>query len=1430
MKRVLTFIPIALAILLSCEQPSSPVQVTASSPEISISFNGVDIYEKYDDNLNFGPVHTGSSSVELSLTITNEGTADLQITDIEVMDSRYREVFSFITEPDAIIKPQHSSSFSMVFNPLDSMEYTTSLKIESNAKTLPYYYIDLEGQGVMTSAPVVSGITPTSETQPSWTWTIPEGAIKIRYNLNDTQWTETEISTTSFAPASPLAEGSHTLEVQAMDASETWSSSGSHTIVIDTSGPGIPQVSIDTPTSNQRPTWHWTIPAESVEIRYRLDNVEWFYRSNTSLNSFTPRMNLAEGTHTLEVQAKDGLNNWSISGSASVRIDISPPEAPAITGPVITNDTTPTWNWNIPAETVSFRYKINDGIATSTPGTDVTSHTSDQILTEGIHTFSVQGADSLGNWSSWAVFTTEIDLTAPSIPMVSGPSLTNNPRPTWTWDIPNETTDIRINLNGQGWTVLGNGTSTSFTPGSDLTDGSHSLAVQVMDDTSNWSDSGSFTIVIDSVAPAAPSVSGVAFTQDTTPSWTWTVPGDAVDFRYRLDQGNWTETGGTNDTQWTADSPLSESEHSFEVQARDSAGNWSVSGSFLTNIDLSAPSAPIVSISSWSTVDKPTWTWTLTEQNLVNIRYSLDSAPWVELGTGTALSFTPDTPLNEGRHTLEVQLCDAALNWSTSGSAETNIDTIPPGRPRVSGPDRTANRRPTWDWNEPYGIEGWRYRLNGGDWIIPENTFTSEYTPDSDLPEGTHIFDLQFRDYAGNWSETGTKTTVIEVIPPSAPSITELTMTETGEISISWAGNSGTETGYTLERKTGAGAFVEILSNTSARSYDDSDTTEETSYTYRLKALNEAGSSQYCTEESILFTLYSPSLSISSDHDDGLYGLTLSWTDNSNCEDSYVLERRISGLQQDFQPLTTLPSGTLTFFDQTVQEDSLAIYRIKAVSLSGNESAYDSASSNTSIRCVKDLTLSNWSYRDSITLYWTDDSAVESSYIVKRATTPSGPYTELAELPADSTEYTDDTIGITDYYYQVYSTKDYGNYFTLSESVYISTVDITVKPIDYFSVVESNSALKLFWTIDSQSLHDNFTIERKENYYDDYAPLIELDSTASSYEDTSVSPGVTYYYRISAYNSEFRSAYVEDSDSVTLVINSPNNLAVQDKTATTVQLTWNDRADNETGFEIERKEASSSSYVYVGSTSANSTSYTDTNLDPETTYNYRVRARSSNTYSSYSMPIAVTTNALPAAPSGLDVSVDSNITLTWNYAPGAADSFTIERYINSNTLQYRDTVTGSTMTYTDSSLDPGVNYRYRVYANDRNGRSTSASLYVTNIPAGAQELTADSTWHEFDLSSSADIDWYYIQVQENDVYNIHWDDSYQGSGVCTADIEVTLFRRDTGHESGYFYSEDTAYVTPMNISCDRTEILYFKVNRRNGGAGTYRFAIQQVSP
>ncbi len=169
---------------------------------------------------------------------------------------------------------------------------------------------------------------------------------------------------------------------------------------------------------------------------------------------------------------------------------------------------------------------------------------------------------------------------------------------------------------------------------------------------------------------------------------------------------------------------------------------------------------------------------------------------------------------------------------------------------------------------------------------------------------------------------------------------------------------------------------------------------------------------------------------------------------------------------------------------------------------------------------------------------------------------------------------------------------------------------------------------------------------------------------------------------------------------VTVMPTPPSNLKLVVKDSRTIELTWSDNSNNETGFKIFRNG------VLIATVGANVTKYTDTGLIPGATYTYEVRATNNIGDSLPATATATTEGEPPSAPTNLmAVSVGSkSIKLTWSDNSNNETGFKIFR---DNELVA--TVPANTTSYVDTGLVKGKTYYYEVRATNEKGDSDPVS-------------------------------------------------------------------------------------------------------------------------
>ena len=235
-----------------------------------------------------------------------------------------------------------------------------------------------------------------------------------------------------------------------------------------------------------------------------------------------------------------------------------------------------------------------------------------------------------------------------------------------------------------------------------------------------------------------------------------------------------------------------------------------------------------------------------------------------------------------------------------------------------------------------------------------------------------------------------------------------------------------------------------------------------------------------------------------------------------------------------------------------------------------------------------------------------------------------------------------------------------------------------------------------------------------------------------AYSDANIAQGMTYSYRVVAFNA----AGDSPSNAVTISFGgatapaAPTNLAASLQTMSSIALTWTDNANNETGFTIQRAtNASFTSGLVTYTANTNATSYlNNSGVSLRTTYYYRIRANNTVGNSAWSNSVSVRV-AEPADPTTLTATPSAStanpltITLRWMDTSGVETGFTIQRATNTaftaNLMSFAaaaNTAGGAT-SYVDNTVVLNTTYYYRVRA--FNGAIVSAwtntaSAAVTN--------------------------------------------------------------------------------------------------------------------
>lgn len=144
--------------------------------------------------------------------------------------------------------------------------------------------------------------------------------------------------------------------------------------------------------------------------------------------------------------------------------------------------------------------------------------------------------------------------------------------------------------------------------------------------------------------------------------------------------------------------------------------------------------------------------------------------------------------------------------------------------------------------------------------------------------------------------------------------------------------------------------------------------------------------------------------------------IDLSWTDNSNNETGFKIERRTES--GTYIEIATVGANVTTYSDTGLSESTRYYYRVRAYNSAGYSNYSNEASSITLLNAPSNLTATAVS-SSRIDLRWTDNSGKELGFKIERRTDTT-PFVEIATVGANSTFYSDTGLSRrTRYYYRI---------------------------------------------------------------------------------------------------------------------------------------------------------------------------------------------------------------------------------------------------------------------------------------------------------------------------------------------------------------------------------------------------------------------------
>src|SRR5256714_2573826 len=473
------------------------------------------------------------------------------------------------------------------------------------------------------------------------------------------------------------------------------------------------------------------------------------------------------------------------------------------------------------------------------------------------------------------------------------------------------------------------------------------------------------------------------------------------------------------------------------------------------------------------------------------------------------------------------------------------------------------------------------------------------------------------------------------------------------EIDLSWA-TSPSASGYQIFRSTtgSAGTYTQIASyNGTVSTYPNTGLTGSTQYCYEIRSFKFTGrtttygafSSPACA------TTLPPPVIAPSETDASPYAgpIRIRWKDNSPDEDGFRIEQASTTAGPWNQVSSVGANVTVTYvYLYYLYGEQPVCFRVTAFnsigpSLPSTPDCTASPATPTNLSATPlDL--------QSVTLSWTDNSAVEDGYSISRSQ-DGGAWVDIATVGVNAASYRDATV-TTDvsYRYNVRAVKDGGFSLSSNEATTLIATTIPTAPTGasvsfYYDPDYGTVYFGLGWG-DASSNVAGFRVE------------ISPDGKTGWTLYTETGPNVFSLYEEFPYGANppsgcfqviaFNNVGASTASNVTCgePFGAPTDLVATAVDQQSIDLTWTDNANVESGYEIRRSLNGVESVV--ADVGPNTTSYHDNDhgngLASGQEYWYLVVTMydnaASNSYSNYAAATTLSTGAspvriLPSSPS-----------------------------------------------------------------------------------------------------------------------------------------------------------------------------------------------------
>lgn len=448
---------------------------------------------------------------------------------------------------------------------------------------------------------------------------------------------------------------------------------------------------------------------------------------------------------------------------------------------------------------------------------------------------------------------------------------------------------------------------------------------------------------------------------------------------------------------------------------------------------------------------------------------------------------------------------------------------------------------------------------------------------------------------------------------------------------------------------------------------------------------------------------------------------------------------------------------------------------------------------------------------DFIVLEWTDSSDNEESFSIEISADGGETWDLIGILELDTT--TARIAGLesgSTYQFKVYASNSVGDSDSsnIAEAATLPLPEVPAGPSDLTVDGIGSQFVDLSW-FDESDNEDSFLIEISRNGGNTWESVMSLDADSTEARVGGLASATSYQFRVVAQNQVGRSeaSNIVNARTTGGIPQAPGNVRPDNVWSSKVDVAWDDRSNNESGFRILVSSNGGSNWIEAGVTEANATRFRVEGLDPEKTYVFGVRAINGNEASA----IVRSRSVLTAPPAPMEVRPDNvwarTIDLAWNQVSRTESSFRVYSSINGGaSWALVGTADANATRFRITNLTPATTYQFVVRAAGSEGLSELSNIATISTQVEVPPPPAPTNP--------------FTRVSVSDVGRTSFRFNWRFNGPTPNRFEVYIEARGTWQRS-------------ENVPADRTSALI--EFERSGGprlrAGeSYRVKIRAIDP